>query len=71
VTYLRIDSGERQTGVIAQEVQKVLPEAVSGDEYLGVAYGNLAGLLIEAIKEQQQTIAALNARLEILENRTC
>jgi hypothetical protein len=59
VTYKRIDSGERQTGVIAQEVQNVLPEAVSGDEYLGVAYGNMVGILIEAIKE-------LNAKVESL-----
>lgn len=52
VTYDRLDrEGERQTGVIAQEVQKVLPEAVSGDDMLSVAYGNMVGLLIEAIKE--------------------
>lgn len=43
----------RQTGVIAQEVLDVLPEAVVGSELgYGVAYGNLVGLLIEAIKEQ-------------------
>jgi len=55
VTYERIDSGERQTGVIAQEVQAVLPEAVmtmnNDDKTLSVAYGNMVGLLIEAIKE--------------------
>lgn len=69
VTYERIDSGERQVGVIAQEVQKVLPEAViQGEEYLSVAYGNMVGLLIEAIKElnhkverQAQEIAELRA----------
>ncbi|QQX80864.1 tail fiber domain-containing protein [Shewanella sp. KX20019] len=53
----------RQTGVIAQEVQKVLPEAVTGgitdDDHLSVAYGNMIGLLIEAIKEQQIQIEAL------------
>ena len=42
----------KQTGVIAQEVEKVLPEAVSGEEGTkAVAYGNMVGLLIEAIKE--------------------
>jgi hypothetical protein len=51
VTYTRTETGERQVGVIAQEVQAVLPEAVMGDEYLGVAYGNMVGLLVEAIKE--------------------
>lgn len=54
----------RQTGVIAQEVQEVLPEAVveaGGDEdgHLAVAYGNMVGLLIEAIKEQQKQIDEL------------
>lgn len=69
VTYERIDSGERQVGVIAQEVQKVLPEAViQGEEYLSVAYGNMVGLLIEAVKElklqvdnQAREIAELRA----------
>lgn len=68
VTYERIDSGEQHTGLIAQEVQAVLPEAVNGDEYLGVAYGNMVGLLVEAVKElkiqvdnQAQEIAELRA----------
>ena len=63
VTYERIDSGERQTGVIAQEVQAVLPEAVMtmADEQqtLSVAYGNLVGLLIEAIKELKAEVDVL------------
>ena len=60
-TYTRLDSGERQTGVVAQEVQAVLPEAViDGGEHLAVAYGNMVGLLIEAVKE-------LTARVEELE----
>jgi hypothetical protein len=52
-TYTRKDSGERQTGLVAQDVQKVLPEAVSEDKEgnLSIAYGNLVGLLVEAIKE--------------------
>ena len=65
-TYTRIDSGERHTGVIAQDVEKVLPEAVNNDgEHLSVAYGNMVGLLIEAIKEQQAQIDDLKARLEV------
>jgi len=60
--------GEASTGVIAQEVQKVLPEVVNDKgEYLSVAYGNMVGLLIEAIKEQQDQIDDLKARLEVLE----
>ena len=54
VTYERTDiNTTRQTGVIAQEVQAVLPEAVfeSSDGNLSVAYGQMIGLLIEAVKE--------------------
>lgn len=52
-------------GVIAQEVQKVLPEVVhQSDEYLSVAYGNMVGLLIEAIKDQQKQINELKSKLE-------
>jgi len=63
VTYTRIDTGERQTGVVAQDVQKVLPEAVKDGEHLSVAYGNMVGLLIEAIKEQQKQIDELRAQI--------
>ena len=56
VTFTRndLDNETRYTGVIAQKVQKVLPEAVriAEDGTLSVAYGNMIGLLIEAIKEQ-------------------
>ena len=51
--------GERGTGVIAQEMQKVMPEVVldSGrGDYLSVAYGNIVGVLIEAIKELKEEL---------------
>ncbi len=67
VTYNRndIEDNPRQTGVIAQEVEKVLPEVVSEDNngIKSVAYGNMVGLLIEAIKEQQQRIDMLEEKL--------
>ena len=67
VTYERIDSGERQTGVIAQEVQAVLPEAVmegnDEDKTLSVAYGNLVGLLVEAIKELKAEVEELKLKV--------
>ena len=58
----------RQAGVIAQEVQKVLPEVVreTSDGTLTVAYGNMVGLLIEAIKEQQGQIEDLKAEVTAL-----
>lgn len=73
VTFTRNDLEDtvtRHTGVIAQDVEKVLPEAVSVNESngkLAVAYGNMIGLLIEGMKEQQNTIDALKIRLDDLE----
>jgi hypothetical protein len=58
-TFTRIDSGARQTGLIAQDVERVLPEAVLQGEHLSVAYGNLVGLLVEAIKELDLELSKL------------
>ena len=65
VTFTRVDSGERQVGVIAQDVEKVLPEAVTnGEEYKSVAYGNMVGLLIEAVKELSAQVEELKKGAE-------
>jgi trimeric autotransporter adhesin len=57
--------GKRGLGVIAQEVEKILPEVVlDGEEYKSVAYGNIVGVLIEAVKEQQKQINELKERLD-------
>ncbi len=69
VTFMRTDVEDaRQTGVIAQDVLKVLPEAVRGSEaeHYSVAYGNMVGLLIEAIKEQQVEITELKSLVKQL-----
>jgi hypothetical protein len=63
--------GRRYTGVIAQEVKEVLPEAVHEnreDGLMGVAYGNMAGLFIEAIKQLQAEVAQLKAQLKARDN---
>lgn len=67
-TDLDVDADKRQTGVIAQEVLQVLPEAVMGSEedHYSVAYGNMVGLLIEAIKEQQVQIEELKTQVNNL-----
>ena len=66
VTYDRVDcDNERQTGLIAQEVQAVLPEAVRDDgEHLSVAYGNVVGLLVQAIKELNEKVDQLSGELD-------
>lgn len=53
VTFERIEDGSVSTGVVAQELEAVLPEAVKTDDagLKHVAYGNITGLLIEAVKE--------------------
>ena len=53
-------------GVIAQEVEEVLPQLVHNREngYKGVDYAKLTGLLIEAIKEQQKQIDELKSKLK-------
>jgi hypothetical protein len=71
VYYNRIDdeTKTRQIGVIAQEINIVIPEVVTHakdvDEY-GVSYGNLAGLFIEALKEHTNIINNLKAEINEL-----
>ena len=63
VTFLK--DGKASTGVIAQEIETVLPEVVHQDNYgmRSVAYGNIVGTLIEAIKEQQVQIEKLQSEI--------
>ena len=63
-TYIRKDTGKIETGLVAQEVIKILPEVVNLDNstnYYNISYGNMNGLLVEGIKE-------LNERLSRIEN---
>ena len=61
VTFERIEDGSVSTGVIAQELEAVLPEAVKTDDngVRHVAYGNITGLLIEAVKELSAQVEEL------------
>jgi hypothetical protein len=67
--------GQRDIGLIAQEVEEVVPEVVSEGELLDgttakrVDYAKLVGLLVEANKEQQDIISQLEERIIDLENR--
>jgi hypothetical protein len=59
-----------KTGLIAQEVQEVLPEVVKTreDGFLALDYSKMVGLLVEAIKEQQQQIHNLTLQIEELKS---
>ena len=75
ITYTLKSDGNKLTGLIAQDLEKVLPEAVytsetipdeingiEAEEHLAIRYGNTVGLLVEAIKE-------LEGRVKELENK--
>ena len=64
----------RQVGLIAQEVEKVVPEIVKDEkiyerDWKGVNYEKLTPLLIGAIKEQQAQIEELQERISVLESK--
>jgi len=64
-TFQYIDREDRMTGLIAQEVEKVLPEAVystetfDGEQTKALRYGNMVGLLVEAINELREEVEKL------------
>ena len=57
--------GTEYTGLIAQEVLHILPQAVVGseEEGYGLAYGNMVGILVEAIKELSNEVKNLKEKL--------
>ena len=61
VEFNKIGDNKKSIGVIAQEIEKVIPEVVKEDDkgMKSVAYGNISGLLIEAIKELKAEIEEL------------
>lgn len=60
-----------QIGLIAQEVQSIIPEVVhtSADSLMGINYNALVPVLIRSIQEQQEIINNLEIRLQALENQ--
>ena len=63
-TYNTKGSTRRHSGVMAQDVEEVLPEVVhtSEDGTKGVAYGNMMGLVIEAIRELKTQVDELKGK---------
>mgnify|MGYP003689999037 FL=1 len=61
---LRKDDSDN-VGVIAQEMEEIVPEVVKTDQdgMKSVNYGALVGVLIEAVKELTQEVETLKAKL--------
>ena len=61
VEFNKIGEDKKSIGVIAQEIEKVLPEVVRTDDegMKSVAYGNVVGILIEAVKELTKEVEEL------------
>lgn len=71
-TYDRTDTLRHECGLVAQEVLEVLPEVVSKDEtdMYTIAYGNMAGLFVQAFKELQKEVQALREEVTQLRAMT-
>jgi hypothetical protein len=73
VTYdWKDNTGTNKIGLIAQEVKKIVPQVVVGDEKkenLGMNYAELVPVLINAIKEQQEQINELKKEVSLLKNK--
>ena len=70
-TFLKQNSTKRHAGVIAQEIEAVMPEVVFDDSELGyksVAYGNISALLIESIRELMARLEKVEALLGLCPN---
>jgi hypothetical protein len=64
-------NGVKSIGLIAQDVEKVIPEAVvtREDGYKGVNYGNLVAELVEGMKEQQCQINEMKLEIKSLKEK--
>ena len=71
VEYDRTDYEVHQIGMIAQEVEQVIPDLVQEDSEgtKVLHYQNLTAVLVEAIKEQQQQINTLNQTVQELSTK--
>ena len=56
------EKNEQSLGVVAQEVEKVLPELVKTDDFKSVNYNGLIGVLIEAVKELSDKVNTLEGK---------
>jgi hypothetical protein len=71
-TYERIDTGNIESGLLAQEVINILPEVVEfnrNTNHYNISYGNMAGLFVESIKALNDKINMLTDRISYLEKK--
>ena len=66
VTFDWKSNNKSSMGVIAQNIEKVLPQLVNGEDSKTVNYNGIIGLLVECVKTQQEQINNLNKRLDEL-----
>jgi len=76
VTFNYKKDGKESTGLIAQDLEKVLPQVVyeaydleTNETHKAVRYGNIVGLLVEAMKEQQKQIEELKEEVSSLRSK--
>lgn len=72
VEYHHIITQDKNIGLIAQEVEFIVPEVIGYNEETDtktINYNGLVGLLVEAIKDLKAEINNLNNRIELLENK--
>lgn len=66
-TYIRTDTSNYETGLLAQEVINILPEVVKYENnHYNIAYGNMCGIFVECIKELNKKIEILNEKIKTL-----
>ena len=70
VEYVRKDTGRKEIGVVAQEIEQEFPEVVfeGSDGIKSVAYGNLVGALIEAVRELEERVRELEFKARYCQN---
>jgi len=63
VSYTRIATGQRELGLIAEQVEKIIPELVSDTgAYKSISYSRLSAYLIEAVKDLKEEIADIKTK---------
>jgi hypothetical protein len=70
VNFTYIQEGTKSIGLIAQEVEHIIPEVVfENDGIKSISYANMVGLLVEAMKQQQSQIAEMKEQINYLLNK--